>query len=50
MARPFADKRRQALRFAVALAYLGLAGQQRVSFYSLGASVRQELSPLKPIR
>jgi uncharacterized protein (DUF58 family) len=47
MARPFADKRRQALRFAVALAYLGLAGQQRVSFYSLGASVRQELPPLR---
>ena len=47
MAKPHAAKRRQALRFAVALAYLGLAGQQRVSLYSLQDSVRQELPPLR---
>ena len=34
MARPFAEKRRQALRFAVALAYLGLSGQHRVSLHA----------------
>ena len=47
MAAPYADKRRQALRFAVALAYLGLAGQQRVSLYSLSDTTRQELQPLR---
>lgn len=47
MARPHPEKRRQALRFAVALAYLGLAGQQRVSLYSLADTVRQELPPLR---
>jgi len=47
MMTPFADKRRQALRFAVALAYLGLSGQQRVSLYSMSDSVRQELPPLR---
>lgn len=47
MAAPYADKRRQALRFAVALAYLGLAGQQRVSLYSLSDTTRQELPPLR---
>lgn len=47
MARPFEEKRRQALRFAVALAYLGLAAQQRVSLYSLSDTVRQELPPLR---
>lgn len=47
MAEPYGDKRRQALRFAVALAYLGLAGQQRVSLYSLGATTHQELPPLR---
>lgn len=47
MARPHPAKRAQALRFAVALAYLGLAAQQRVSLYSLGEGVRQELPPLR---
>jgi len=47
MARPFDDKRRQALRFTVALAYLGLSSQQRVSLYSMSDTIRQELPPLR---
>jgi uncharacterized protein (DUF58 family) len=47
MERPFAEKRRQALRFAVALAYLGLSNQQRVSVYSMSDATRQELPPLR---
>ncbi len=47
MARPFAEKRKQALRFAVALAYLGLSNQQRVSVYSMSDATRQELPPLR---
>ncbi len=47
MAEPYGDKRKQALRFAVALAYLGLAGHQRVSLYSLGDTIHQELPPLR---
>jgi uncharacterized protein (DUF58 family) len=47
MAQPFTEKRRQALRFAVALAYLGLSGQHRVSLYSMGETTRQELPPLR---
>ena len=47
MARPFAEKRRQALRFAVALAYLGLSGQHRVSLYSMNETTRQDLAPLR---
>lgn len=47
MAQPYGDKRRQAMRFAVALAYLGLAAQQRVSLYSLSDTVRQELPPVR---
>jgi len=47
MAQPFPEKRRQALRFAVALAYLALSAQQRVSVYSMGESVHQELPPLR---
>lgn len=47
MAEPHSSKRRQALRFAVALAYLGLVGQQRVSLYSLSDTIRQELPPLR---
>ena len=47
MARPFPEKRKQALRFAVALAYLALSGQQRVSLYSMSESVKQELPPLR---
>jgi uncharacterized protein (DUF58 family) len=47
MQEPYGDKRKQALRFAVALAYLGLAGHQRVSLYSLGDTTHQELPPLR---
>ena len=47
MAEPHGDKRKQALRFAVALAFLGLAGHQRVSLYSLGGTIHQELPPLR---
>jgi uncharacterized protein (DUF58 family) len=47
MALPHQEKRRQALRFAVALAYLGLSGQQRVSLYSMSDAVKQELPPLR---
>lgn len=47
MARPFDSKRRQCLRFAVALAYLGLANQQRVSLYSMSDVTKQELPPLR---
>jgi uncharacterized protein (DUF58 family) len=47
MAAPHPEKRRQALRFAVALAYLGLTGQQRVSLSSMSETVRQELPPLR---
>ena len=47
MAEPFSEKRRQALRFTVALAYLALSAQQRVSLYSMDGSVRQELPPLR---
>jgi uncharacterized protein (DUF58 family) len=47
MAQPFAEKRRQALRFAVALAYIGLSSQHRVSLYSMSDTTRQELPPLR---
>ncbi|HSJ03234.1 MAG: DUF58 domain-containing protein [Verrucomicrobium sp.] len=47
MEQPFLEKRRQSLRFAVALAYLGLAGQHRVSLYSMNDTTRQDLPPLR---
>jgi uncharacterized protein (DUF58 family) len=47
MAEPFAEKRRQALRFAVALAYIGLSSQHRVSLYSMSDATRPELPPLR---
>ncbi|MDB6118468.1 MAG: hypothetical protein JWO08_2249 [Verrucomicrobiaceae bacterium] len=47
MATPHSEKRRQALRFAVALAYLGLSGQQRVSLYSMNDGIKVELPPLR---
>jgi uncharacterized protein (DUF58 family) len=47
MAEPYSEKRRQSLRFAVALAYLGLSGQQRVSLYSLGSGLQTELPPMR---
>lgn len=47
MAQPFPEKRRLALRFAVALAYLGLAGHHRVSLYAMSDTIRRELPPLR---
>ena len=47
MSEPYGEKRRQALRFAVALAYLGLSSQQRVSLYAMGDGVTQVLAPLR---
>ena len=47
MASPHGEKRKQALRFAVALAYLGLSGQQRVSLYSMNDGIKVELPPLR---
>jgi uncharacterized protein (DUF58 family) len=47
MARPHGEKRKQALRFAVALAYLGLSGQQRVSLHAMSGEMKQELPPLR---
>ncbi len=47
MERPYGEKRKQALRFAVALAYLGLSSQQRVSLYTMGDTVHQVLAPLR---
>jgi len=47
MAQPFPEKRRQSLRFAVALAYLALSAQQRVSVYSMSDTIHQELPPLR---
>lgn len=47
MARPYGEKRKQALRFAVALAYLALSSQQRVSLYTMSDTVKQELPPLR---
>jgi len=44
---PFTEKRRQAFRFAVALSYLGLVGQHRVSLYTMSDTTRQELAPLR---
>ncbi|MBL9115055.1 MAG: DUF58 domain-containing protein [Verrucomicrobiaceae bacterium] len=47
MAKPHPEKRKQALRFAVALAYLGLTGQQRVNLHTMCDTVKQELPPLR---
>lgn len=47
MAAPYPEKRKQALRFAVALAYLGLSGQQRVCLYSMNDGIKVELPPLR---
>lgn len=47
MAEPWSGKRRVALRAALALAYLGLANQHRVSLLSVDSSVRRELRPVK---
>jgi uncharacterized protein (DUF58 family) len=43
MEKPFAAKRVLALRFALAVAYLGLSQQQRVSLYGMTDQIRQVL-------
>lgn len=47
MVEPHPGKRIQALRLAVALAYLALMNQHRVSILSFADTIRQELRPLK---
>jgi len=47
MVEPWPVKRATALRLAVALAYLGLVGQHRVSVISLADDARRETPPLK---
>lgn len=47
MVTPFGDKRLSALRLAVALAYLGLIGQHRVSLYRMADRVIEGLPPQK---
>lgn len=47
MAEPFPEKRVAALRLGVALAYLALLAQHRVSVLSLGEDLRRETKPLK---
>jgi len=47
MVEPHEEKRIVALRLAVALAYLGLINQHRVSILSFGDEVRRELPPLR---
>jgi len=47
MIEPFPEKRVLALRVAVALAYLALVSQHRVSVLSLGDDLRRETNPLK---
>ena len=47
MLAPHAEKRVTALRTTVALAYLALVSQHRVSIHSLGEGLRRETQPLK---
>jgi uncharacterized protein (DUF58 family) len=47
MARPFGEKRSTALRLALALSYLGLVSQHRVSLYAMRNRVTDILPPLK---
>ena len=47
MIEPYAQKRVTALRMAVALAYLALLSQHRVSILSLGDELRRESQPMK---
>ena len=44
---PYPAKRVASLRLAVAIAYLGLMNQHRVSVMSIGEDLRRELPPLK---
>lgn len=47
MQQPFAEKRSAALQLAVALSYLGLVGQHRVSLYQMSDKVTEVMPPLK---
>ncbi|MDF1813691.1 MAG: DUF58 domain-containing protein [Verrucomicrobiales bacterium] len=47
MGSPFDDKRTTALKLTVALSYLGLVGQHRVSVYEMGEKVSDPLPPMK---
>lgn len=47
MGAPFEDKRVTALKLTVALSYLGLVGQHRVSVYEMGEQVSDPLPPMK---
>lgn len=47
MMTPFAEKRLTALKLGVALSYLGLVGQHRVSLYQMGERVMEGLPPQK---
>jgi len=47
MAEPFASKRTTALKLAVALSYMGLVGNHRVSLYEIGDHVGDPPPPLK---
>ena len=47
MVEPYSEKRVASLRIAVALAYLALISQHRVSMLSLGEDLRRESRPLK---
>jgi len=47
MASPYGEKRQTALKLGVALAYLGLVGQHKVSLYSMADKVVEALPPMK---
>ncbi len=47
MARPFGEKRLNALRLAVALSYLGLVSHHRVSLYAMRERVIDSMPPIK---
>lgn len=47
MGEPFKEKRLSALRLGVALSYLGLVGNHRVSVYSMGDKIKEGMPPLK---
>jgi uncharacterized protein (DUF58 family) len=47
MSQPFPEKRLTALKVGVALSYLGLVGQHRVSVYQMGERVLEGLAPQK---
>ena len=47
MVRPFPEKRLSALKLGVALSYLGLVGNHRVSLYQMGEKVAEGMPPQK---